>query len=310
LKSKTLLFAAAIAGLFLARAESETINVFLIGGQSNADGRATVSGLPSNLQTPQNDVPFYYGISNSRATAIRKSEFTTLRPGLSNTSQFGPEVTFGRSMADYYAAKGGSIALIKYANGGTNLAVDWHAGGTATTTGDGAIYQNFQSIVTSGLAALQAANPEATLQIAGMIWMQGESDSNVLSAQYQTNLTAFINDIRLTYGADLPFVIGQLSTNQTGTNADAGGTTQNRNTVRAAQAAVASTLPHAALVTSGTFGLNADNLHFSAAGQQALGNAFATQMQSLVAVPEPSTTSMAASALLLCALVGRFRQRG
>ncbi len=171
-------------------------------------------------------------------------------------------------------------------------------------------YQNFQSIVTSGLAALRAANPDATLQIAGMIWMQGESDSNALSAQYQANLTAFINDIRLTYGAELPFVIGQLSTNQTGTNVDAGGTTENRNTVRTAQAAVASALPHAALVTTGTFGLNADNLHFSAGGQQALGSAFATQMQTLVAVPEPSTTSMAASALLLFALVGRLRQRG
>lgn len=304
------MFVTALAGLFLASAECETINVFLIGGQSNADGRATVSSLPSNLQSPQNDVPFYYGISNSKSADIRKSEFTTLRPGLSNTSQFGPEVTFGRTMADYYAARGESIALIKYANGGTNLAVNWHAGGTATTAGDGAIYQNFQSIVTSGLVALRAANPDATLQIAGMIWMQGESDSNALSAQYQANLTAFINDIRLTYGTDLPFVIGQLSTNQTGTNADAGGTSENRNTVRAAQAAVASALPHAALVTTGTFGLNADNLHFSAARQQALGSAFATQMQTLVAVPEPSTTSMAASALLLFALVGRVRQRG
>lgn len=310
MKSRTLLFAAAIAGLFLARAESETINVFLIGGQSNADGRAAVSGLPSNLQAPQNDVPLFYGISNSRATAIRKSELATLRPGLSNTSQFGPEVTFGRSMADYYAAKGGSIALIKYANGGTNLAVDWHADGTATTAGDGAIYKNFQSIVTSGLAALQAANPGATLQIAGMIWMQGESDSNALSAQYEANLTAFINDIRLTYGPNLPFVIGQLSANQTGTNSDAGGTTENRNTVRAAQAAVASALPHTALVTTGTFGLNADNLHFSAAGQQALGSAFATQMQTLVAVPEPATGAMAAGALVLFAFIGRMKRRG
>jgi hypothetical protein len=165
-------------------------------------------------------------------------------------------------------------------------------------------------MVTSGIAALQAANPDATLQIAGMIWMQGESDSNALSAQYQANLTAFINDIRLTYGADLPFVIGQLSINQTGTNADAGGTTENRNTVRTAQAAVASALPRTALVTTGTFGLNSDNLHFSAAGQQALGSAFATQMQSLVAVPEPATGAMTASALVLFALVGRFRQRG
>jgi hypothetical protein len=62
--------------------------------------------------------------------------------------------------------------------------------------------------------------------------------------------------------------------------------------VRAAQDAVDAADPRTRLVNTDSFGLNTDNLHFSNAGQQALGSGFASQMQTLVAVPEPSLLSL------------------
>jgi len=64
------------------------LRIVLLGGQSNADGRGSPSGLPTspvNLQLPQDDVDFF-----------DTSTLTTLRP----LSQFGPEITLGRRLAD------------------------------------------------------------------------------------------------------------------------------------------------------------------------------------------------------------------
>ena len=268
----------------VARAQG-TIHVFLIGGQSNADGRANPRDLPPPLRDPQEDVPTYYGITPSGTTTITKEASTTLRLGLSyRTGLFGPEITFGRSMADFYKTRGDSIALIKYATGGTNLAEQWKAEGDGTPKGDGPNYQNFQTIVQHGLGCLKAAYPTATITVSGMIWMQGESDCNpTRSGQYAANLTAYIKDVRATYGASLPFVIGQLSAQQKGTNKDAHGTDADREAVRAAQEAVTAKLALTALVNTDTFDLNADELHFNSSGQQELGAAFATHMQKLVA---------------------------
>jgi hypothetical protein len=284
-RSVRFLFAAAVASLVLSTriASAETIYVFLIGGQSNAEGRALASDLPLELRAPREDIPFYY------------ASLTTLRPasvgrfGLGDKQMFGPEVTFGRSMAAFAARFHTKIALIKQTTGGTNLYAQWVAGGDATTAGDGPAYVKFQTMVGKGLEALQAANPDAKFVLAGMIWMQGESDVGAhdgdQSGNYQRNLTAFINDIRLTYGANLPFVIGQLSANQTGV-----GPTEQRETVRAAQKAVAASLPNTALVDTDQFELKPDHTHFTATGQQALGAAFAEKMQSLLSASHASVT--------------------
>jgi len=150
----------------------QQINVYLVGGQSNADGRAEVNSLPASLQQPQDDIPFYFRTENTLGA------LTTLRPGLSETSEFGPAITFGRSLADFFGTtQDTSVAIIKYANGGTDLAVDWVAGGTNGTVGDGVDYVLFQETVDAGLVAIADANPNATINIAGMIWMQGESDT-------------------------------------------------------------------------------------------------------------------------------------
>ncbi len=181
------------------------IRVFLQGGQSNADGRADPTGQPS-----YSDVDFYYKVQGGSGT------LTTLFPGASEIGAFGPELTFGRRMTDLLHSSTTRVAIIKYANGGTNLRYQWKAGGDATITGDGTEYVTFQTTVTDGLAALAAQYTAAVITVEGMIWMQGESDAmSGYANTYFANLTNFIADIRATYGANLPFIVGRLSDAQT-----------------------------------------------------------------------------------------------
>jgi hypothetical protein len=246
------------------------LRIVLVAGQSNADGRAVVTELPTspvNLQNPQNDVDLFYQVEGGSAT------LTTLRPGLTETSQFGPDILLGRRLADLHQSETGTrVVIIKYANGGTNLATQWKGGGDATTTGDGVDYVTFQQTVTQGLAALAAAYPLATLDLQSIVWLQGESDAVTgLSAAYQANLTNFIADVRATYGSSLPFVIARLSSAQTALS------TTHLNAVRAAQDAVAAVDPRTAIFSTDSFGIKTDNLHFNGSGQQSIGSAFAEE---------------------------------
>jgi len=251
------------------------LRVVLVGGQSNADGRAITSDLPTspvNLQAPQRDVDIIYKAGNSAAT------HTTVRPGLSETAESGPELSLGRSLGNIYQNEPGTrVVIIKYAKGGTDLMTQWKAGGTATTEGDGQSYATFQQTVTSGLANLAAAYPSAAIEIESMVWMQGESDAVVgSSGSYGQNLAAFIADIRATYKPKLPFVLGRLSVKQTALDQ------AQFALVRAAQESVAAADPYTALLNTDSFGIKSDNLHFSGGGQQSLGTGFAEKSMYLI----------------------------
>jgi len=231
---------------------AETATVFLLGGQSNMLGRAPASGLPTSpvdLQAPQTDVLLLNG--NGGASGLLNT-LVPLQPG--SGTDFGPEITFGRDMADANSAA--TFALIKWAEGGTSLASDWNPSvGTA--------YASFRSTVSAGLAALDGAGYET--EIAGMLWMQGERDARSATdtANYEANLTAFIADIRGRYGAELPFLIGETFKNEYGEG------------ISAAQAAVAAADPLTKFVSTRSMSFQSDNLHLDASGQQELGYAFA-----------------------------------
>lgn len=255
------------AGLFITplTAQAEHYNVVLLGGQSNMDGRAATSGLPTSpvdLQQPQTDVLLYEG-----------GNLRNLQPG--SGSDFGPEITFGRTVADGQPTN--NFALIKYAVGGTDLNNDWDPTSVGT-------YTSFRNTVTNGLTAL--TNAGHTYEITGMLWTQGERDAKTgrTTAQYEADLNEFIGDIRTRYGADLPFFISRLSINQTNiTSAQLG-------EIRPAQDNVAATDPSAFLIDTDAMGLKSDNLHFDAAGQIALGEAFGNAY--LTNVPEPSSLAL------------------
>ncbi|MDR2462796.1 MAG: sialate O-acetylesterase [Verrucomicrobiales bacterium] len=255
-----------------------TVNVFLVGGQSNADGR----DFPADTVVPpelamQNNVEFYYNRKLDLSSAsVTSGTLIPLQPTVeaADTVHFGPELAFGKCMADYYQPKNETVAILKYSYGGTNLTAHWKAGGTAGADGDGGMYKGFQTIVSRGLAALREAHPDDTLVIRGMIWMQGEADADreESAGAYQTNLQNFITDLRLTYGASLPFVIGEVSQSAL----------KQLDTLRAAQESVAAGDPLSGLVDTKGLPMK-DALHFNGAGQIELGYAFAREMQRLLA---------------------------
>lgn len=264
------------------------LRVFLLGGQSNALGSNQIepSKLPTspeNLQLPREDIPFYPSGNNVIGAENPYERVIGLQP----LTRFGPEITMARGLADGLAnGVTTQVAIIKYARGATNLYENWKAGGDATPTGDGAAYQSFQISVEEGLAALAEKYPNAIIEIEGMLWVQGEWDANPSQAgNYETNLTHFIADIRLTYGADLPFVISRLSSGQTYLDA------ASLAAVQAAQDAVASADPLTSVFNTDSFPLFSDELHFDETGLQQIGNAASAQLLDFLNVPTPPQIS-------------------
>lgn len=263
--------ATAVADLYLSQAPADPVvepgkvYVFLLGGQSNAVGHGIANELPGELFYPQDRADLFNFFPDGT------DFWGTVRPGLSRSGSFGPEISMGRWLADHYAEREPEVrvVLIKYARGGTNLYSQWRGGGGGTRSGDGPEYQIFQDTVVRGLERISMVYPDAEVSIKGMAWMQGEADCTDAEApNYEVNLRTFIEDIRATYGAGLPFVVGRLSINQT-----------NRQpvplaTVMQAQTVVSNGDPRVGLVDTNGFGLLADNLHFDSSGNLEMGEAF------------------------------------
>ena len=256
------------------------VHVFLQAGQSNADGRASATGQPSYP-----DIDFYYNTDHIHDVGVVE-ELTTLFPGASRDYALGPEITFGRRMADILGCDTNNtrLAIIKHAEGATSLYGNWKGGGNTTTTGDGNQYVIFQQTVANGMDALTNKYPNANISIDGMIWMQGETDAqngHADGGEYYNNLTNFIADVRATIKPNLPFIIGRLSNNQSNylyRTAGAEGVAQ-LGYAQAAQDAVAAGDHRVGLVNTDDLGVNSpnDDIHFNQVGQIELGKRFAYQ---------------------------------
>ena len=177
---------------------ADTIKVFILAGQSNMVSYAPTTGLPSNLAQTQSDVIIY-----------ANGQWLNLCPGFGlDTGCFGPELNFGRTMADSTPGTGVKVALIKFAICATNLYNQWRSPSSGGTTGD--MYAAMVYTIQAALAALPA---QYTPDIAGMLWLQGESDgTNTFWANtYETNLTNLIADVRKEVNKpDLPFITGMI----------------------------------------------------------------------------------------------------
>jgi hypothetical protein len=257
----------------------DKVIVYLVGGQSNADGYGVTSQLTAMMQAPQPDIDFYHGNGGGNSP-LPAGQWIPLQPGsgsmAGNAGGFGPELNFGIGIHDALGSERARIAVIKHTLGGTNLHTQWFPGGNATTSGDGTVYLAFQTTVGNALQSLAARFPAATIQVEGMIWHQGEADagSDANAAAYQTNLANFIADVRATYASDLKFGIVQLSNNQTSLNAT------RLATVKAGQAAVAAADPLSYLVTTDDVPMaTVGNIHFGTTGVQTIGSRLATGMR-------------------------------
>ncbi|MBN2533028.1 MAG: hypothetical protein JXB88_09055 [Spirochaetales bacterium] len=231
--------------------------VFILAGQSNMVGTGNIMDLPEDLKAAQPDVLIY-------TAGTAEYGWTTLQPGVgASTGSFGPEVTFGRDISR--AFPGETIGLIKIAWTGTSLAYDWRPPGAGDTPGR--LYTEFVDNVWNALNTLPGG---AGAVIMGMCWMQGESDAcNIYPAsEYETNLTCFINDIRDEFNIpNMPFVIAMIERTSVW---------QEYEVVRAAQAAVAQSLPYVGIFDCD--GFPSDGSHYKSEGLILMGEAFASAM--------------------------------
>lgn len=264
-----------------AAAAPEVIDVYLIGGQSNASGRAAPKQFAPQYQR------FYARFRGrdavpeaERILGVGRSDAGPIRLGYAGFGMCdggsGPEIAAGYALHERYrsdpALKGRRLCIIKHTKGGTSLTGDWRPDGTLGMNGDGLVYRLFQETVSGGLDRLRQAHPAARINIAGMMWHQGESDAGakVDTATYQELLTRLIAEVREKYagGKPFPFAIGLLARESRGASA----------AIVEAQRNVAGLVENARAISTDGFEFNADRLHFSARGQEKLGVAFAAAL--------------------------------
>ncbi|WP_437878501.1 sialate O-acetylesterase [Sorangium sp. So ce513] len=284
-----------------ASAMAQPVKVFVLAGQSNMVGFGVGDELPAALQS-QRDIWYDHFNPDARQggmyAAATSADWGPLEPK-GEARRYGPEITFGHAIAAAYPEH--RIAIVKVAQGGTNLVDHWGRGlapdseslyksqlyhallgklDSATYEGDRALqYPDEPTRLDSALARLEAEGHD--VEIAALLWMQGENEAGWSAAfNYGNALRAFIAAIRADVGVpDLPVVIGRISDNLYPANGGpiAAGKEANIDAVRAAQVTVADEDPRVAWVDTDDFAPRApdDAYHFDSAGYQVLGQRFA-----------------------------------
>lgn len=279
--------------------------VYLLGGQSNMAGHGDADDLTGSLAgyaAPRSDIQIWRSYADEGGVIGSTNGWIPLAPEYgdfyplrndptwgSRDPSFGPEVSFGAAIKQAYPND--DIYLIKHAWGATSLAGAWDPDGYVNWNPTNSVgvhhqdsfgvqYYHFRTTVAAALADLDANSVD--YEIAGMLWMQGESDAINAGrdAAYQANLTAFIADMRSHYDQDLPFIIGRINPVWGGENS----------LTRAAQQYVAENTD--GVEWFDTDGMsrhgNNTNVHYDTLGQIQLGEAFAAN------IPEPATLSLLA----------------
>ncbi len=281
-----LVLAASIAGP--SRALADNLKLFIFAGQASMAGTGKAGDLPEgpvDLRAPQKDV--LYAAYDSKiggglleATGSSANPWTALQP-LKET--FGPEIEFGRTIVENLPQQ--HIAIVKVAVSGANLAEHWLPDAKAGPK----LYSAMVDFVRDAIARREKAGD--TVEVAGFIWYQGESDahSEKMAAAYGENLSRLFARVRADFKSpDLPIVAVRIGIRER----NAG---QFESRVRTAIETVCSTEPHTAWVSVDRLPL-ADGKHLDSAGQLEAGQRLAAAWLKLVGTGSGHATAAASSA--------------
>jgi len=259
--------------------DDDILDVYILAGQSNMDGVSWYPGLTPSQQLADPRVPLYWSGWGEFRDLQAASVFGSL--------YFGPEVTFGRTLAD----AGGHVALVKHAVGGTDLASYWYPGDEPADDSAGPGFATLAATMVEAADELDAADDP--WRWAGFVWMQGESDSldADMSTAYEDNLVGLLDAVRtLTGEPELPAAIGLIAAQSVWTHHE---------TVRAAQQAVADADPHVVTVETDDLPRNAfDVYHYDGVSMRVLGTRFAEAIlagEDLGAGPDAPTPALTVS---------------
>lgn len=235
----------------------------ILAGQSNALGfRVHASDMPAAATACDPHVQIW----NPAAQA-----FETMAPGVNtgtpnNPTAVGPEAEFAARWVEDHP--GETLYIVKAAKGSTGLAedpdqLDW----SPHSTGE------LFDATTAQVEAAKAAS--GVSKVSAILWIQGEQDaaSAAKAAGYAFNLIDAFAEMRAKWGdASTPIVLGRLSDAPHLAHADG---------VQLGQDIAASFLPGVAKVPTDGLGMQADQLHYDAAGQVGLGDELYDALQAL-----------------------------
>ena len=228
---------------------------YLLAGQSNMAGRGTVA--PQDTETHPR--VFALNAAGSWVPAADPIHFDKPIAGV------GPGRTFGKVIATHWPTA--RIGLIPCAAGGSPLAA-WQPG---------SYWKQTQSHpYDDAIARAQLATQDSLLK--GILWHQGEGDSNENDAEhYEERLATLIHTLRADLGTpDVPFVCATLGDFYVVTNPWA-------EIVNRALNRIAHTVPRVACVDAAGLRHRGDGLHFDAASARELGRRYADAMIGLQA---------------------------
>ncbi len=195
----------------------QTIDVYLIGGQSNATGQGYMKNLPEGFKIDTRVLLYNSGRPHLNSGA-EPNTWVPLRQASESPDRFGPELGFGNRISELYPDR--PLALIKHAHSGTSLSRDWNPGSDARDTAHfGPQFAVFVATVEGGLKGLRDLG--YTPVIRGMIWHQGENDAggNQATDNYGGNLAHFIARVREQFHVPaMPFIYADILTSDKVTN--------------------------------------------------------------------------------------------
>lgn len=176
----------------LAQQVDTNIHIYILMGQSNMAGRGK---LTDYYKKQRHERVIMLTKDNQWKPAVHPLHFDKPK-----AAGVGPGLTFGIQMAEAYPAI--TVGLVPCAVGGTSIA-KWVPGAVDSVTRT--------HPYDDALIRIKEAMKRGVIK--GIIWHQGEGDSNVRSsAIYLDNLAALIGRIRKETGNPaLPVVVGQLA---------------------------------------------------------------------------------------------------
>jgi hypothetical protein len=229
--------------------------IFLLAGQSNMAGRGKPVEEQDRMPHPR---VLVFNQEKQWQPAVDPLHFdkpTVVGVGLGTT--------FAKTLAE--ALHGKTIGLVPTAFGGSQIA-EWAKGA-----------KHYDNAIERAQAALEVGT------LAGILWHQGESDSNPERAPlYQAKLDELVGNFRRDLSVpEVPFICGTLADTQT--SAEAG-------KVNAALRNLPQRVGDAACVEAKGLTMAKDNIHFDAASYREFGRRYAAawlELTSAATKPQP-----------------------
>ena len=283
--------------------ENKVIDIYVIAGQSNAAGCATISSLDASrkkqVYTDGFEDIYFYGRVDADESLNANGPFNTFDKVVKfgqgfDDDRFGAEI----GIADIISQSGteNESLIVKYASGSLNITSNWCPPSKNDGQG-GTWYDGCMDTVQS--AVTHYSELGYTINLKGTFWMQGEAESeNGNGTLYADYLTALIGDMREDFvemfgveAESAPFVIGKIAPTYNW------GVATQTEIVRSAQDSVAAKLDNTYTVETKTYtivnpetGLRepgcVDNWHFNGNDMLSLG----IQVGNKILYPEQQKT--------------------